>query len=68
MPTLKELMGMSSGATCAAFEREVIVPSGNAAQAIKTIKASSSHMFIGSGPAGMGRTKIWFINRGFAGL
>ena len=68
MADLKHLMRMSSGATCGAFEREVIVPSGNAAQAISTIKSSGSHMFIGSGPAGTGRTKIWFIKRGFAGL
>ena len=64
MVNIQDLIRRSSGATCAAFERQVIVPTGNAAEAIRMIKASGSHMFIGSGPAGKGRTKVWFIRRG----
>lgn len=64
MVTLEMLRKRSTKAVCGVMEREVVVPSTKKAQAIRLIKDSGSFMFIGSGPAGMGRTKIWFIRRG----
>lgn len=64
MLSMDILRKRSSGATCGVMEREVIVPSHNVSKAIKIIKESGSHMFIGSGPAGKGKTKLWFIVRG----
>ena len=67
MVTIEELKARSKRATCGAFEREVIVSSEKAAQAIRLIK-SKGLLFIGSGPAGFGKTKIWFVSRGAAML
>lgn len=67
MVTLQELVKRSHGATCGAFEREVVVKRENAARAILLIK-KSGFRFIGSGPAGIRGVKIWFIRRGLAGL
>ncbi len=67
MLTIEQLIRRSHRATCGAFEREVVVKSVNAPRAIAMIKKSGL-MIIGSGSAGFGRTKIWFISRGLAGL
>ena len=64
---MQDLIRKSHGATCGAFEREVVVKTINVPRAIAVIK-KSGFQFIGSGPAGSGRTKIWFIRRGLAGL
>ncbi len=65
MVTIAQLRARSKRATCGAFEREVTISSEKAAQAIRLIK-SKGFMFIGSGPGGMGRTKIWFVAPGAA--
>jgi len=65
MVTLKQLMAQSSRATCGAFEREVVVKSSNKAAAVALIKEAGLRV-IGTGEAGLGRTKI--IKRGLAGL
>ena len=65
MVTIEQLKARSSRAVCGAFEREVTISSEKAAQAIRLIK-SKGFMFVGSGPAGPGRTKIWFVSRGAA--
>ncbi len=65
MVTIEELKARSKRATCGAFEREVTISSEKAAQAIRLIK-SKGFMFVGSGPAGFGKTKIWFVSRGAA--
>ena len=67
MLTMEQLMRRSHGATCGAFEREVVVKRENAARAIAIIK-KRGFRFIGSGPVGTGGVKIWFISRGLAGL
>ena len=65
MVTIEELKARSKRATCGTFEREVTISSEKAAQAIRLIK-SKGFMFVGSGPAGFGKTKIWFVSRGAA--
>lgn len=65
MITLKSLINKSSHAVCGATEREVLVPRKNKSAAIRAIKKSGTHMFIGSGPAlSKNNAKIWFIRRG----
>ncbi len=65
MVTIEQLKARSSRAVCGAFEREVIVDIRNAAEAVRLIK-SKGFMFVGSGPAGRGRKKIWYVPRGAA--
>ena len=65
MVTIEELKSRSQRAICGAAEREVTIDTRKAAEAIRLIK-SKGFMFIGSGPAGMGRTKIWYVARGSA--
>lgn len=64
---MEQLRARSTKAVCGAFEREVIVKSENAAKAIATIK-KHGFLYVGKGPAGLGRTKIWFVARGAAML
>ena len=49
----------SERAICGTFEREVIVKSHNVNK-IKSKLKSAGYVIIGTGPAGFGRTKIWF--------
>ena len=65
MVTIEQLRSRSKRATCGAFEREVIVDIRKAAEAVRIIK-SKGFLFIGSGPAGFGKTKIWYVSRGAA--
>ena len=65
MVTMQELRARSKRAVCGAFEREVTVDIRNAAEAIRIIK-SKGFLFVGSGPAGRGRKKIWYVSRGAA--
>ncbi len=65
MVTMEQLRARSKRAICGAFERETIVDIRNAAEAIRLIK-SKGFLFVGSGPAGRGRTKIWYVARGAA--
>lgn len=65
MVTIEQLKARSKRATCGAFEREVTVDIRKAAEAIRLIK-SKGFMFVGRGPAGRGRIKIWYVARGAA--
>ena len=65
MVTIEELRARSKRAICGAFEREVTVDSRKAAEAIRIIK-SKGFTFVGSGPAGLGRTKLWYVASGAA--
>lgn len=65
MVTMEQLRARSKRAVCGAFERETIVSSQNVAEAIRLIK-SKGFLFIGRGPAGFGKTKIWYVARGAA--
>lgn len=65
MVTMEELRARSKRAICGAAEREVVIDTRKAAQAIRLIK-SKGFLFIGSGPAGFGKTKIWYVARGAA--
>ena len=65
MITMQELRARSKRATCGAFEREVTVDIRKAAEAIRLIK-SKGFMFVGRGPAGRGRVKIWYVPSGAA--
>ena len=65
MVTMAELKARSKRATCGAFERETIVSTKNVAEAIRLIK-SKGFTFVGRGPAGMGRTKLWYVPSGAA--
>jgi len=61
MVTMQELMAKAHPAVCGATEREVVISSEKAAEAIRLIK-SKGFVFVGSGPAGFGKTKIWFVS------
>ncbi len=65
MVTMKDLLARSQRAICGAAEKEVVISSEKAAEAIRLIK-SKGFTFVGSGPAGMGKTKIWFVSPGAA--
>ena len=65
MVTIEELRARSKRAICGAFERETIGDIRNAAEAVRLIK-SKGFLFVGSGPAGFGKTKIWYVARGAA--
>ncbi len=65
MVTIQELRARSKRATCGAFERETIVSSQNVAEAIRLIK-SKGFTFVGRGPAGFGKTKLWYVPSGAA--
>ena len=65
MVTIQELRARSKRAVCGAFERETTVSSEKAAEAIRMIK-SKGFTFVGSGPAGFGKTKIWYVASGAA--
>ena len=65
MVTMEQLRARSKRAICGAFERETIISSEKAAEAIRLIK-SKGFTFVGSGPAGFGKTKIWYVASGAA--
>ncbi len=58
-------MARSKRAVCGAFEREVVIDTRKAAEAIRLIK-SKGFTFVGSGPAGFGKTKLWYVASGAA--
>ncbi len=65
MVTMQELRARSHRAICGAAEREVVIDSSKVAEAIRLIK-SKGFTFVGSGPAGFGKTKIWYVSSGAA--
>ncbi len=65
MVTMQELRARSHRAICGAAEREVVIDTSKAAEAIRLIK-SKGFTFVGSGPAGFGKTKIWYVASGVA--
>lgn len=56
---MRMLIARSKRAVCGATEREVIVPTSQVPAAIAAIRRSGK-IFVGTGPAGAGRTKIWW--------
>lgn len=64
MPTLKELTGRSSKATCGIMEREVMVKTPNVPKAIKTLRQGGFYVVGKSLDKGATRQKVWFIRRG----
>ena len=54
-----KILNRSTPAICGAFEREVIVDSSRV-QSTKSLLRKKGYVIIGTGPAGFGKTKIWF--------
>ena len=56
---MDRIMSRSSRAVCGPFEREIIVKDSKVSSMKSKLK-KKGFFIVGTGPGGIGRTKIWF--------